>query len=551
VSTISRPADSNERTQAANGGRRAADRPPADVLGRPLATPEVPPPGTTTVAARGREGLSLQHLIRRLRRRWVVIAACAILTPIAAFVYSSTQTDEYQTSATLLFRASNPAMELFPDRGTPVVGDPARTAATNVGLVSLNTVAGRTSRRLKGTVSPASVAASIAVTSEGESDLVSVTATAERPDVAARLANTFGEEYIAFRRDADRRQILDGRARARQRLSQLTDVERASAQGRELQKEVGQLETLAALQTGNAELVQRAGVPTAPSSPTPKRDAILGLIGGLALGIALAFLLDLLDARIKEPEEVEEILRVPALGSVPRSRTLERVVAEETVPGPALEAFLALRTNLRYFNVDREIRSVMVTSATSQDGKTTVSLGLAQAAARSGTRTLLIEADMRRATLAKSDGLVSLTGLSLVLAREHDIRDAIVEVPLDEDRHPDNVLHIIPAGPVPPNPAALLESDRMEEVIRFAEAEYELVVIDTPPITVVADAIPLLRLVSGVVAVCRLNKTRRDALVSLRHQLENVNAPLLGVVLNGAEEVGGQVSHYYYHYEHA
>jgi succinoglycan biosynthesis transport protein ExoP len=551
VSTISRPAESDGRKQAANGGRRASDQPPEDVLGRPLATPELSPPGTTTIAARTREGLSLQHLIRRLRRRWIVIAACTILTPIAAFVYSSTQPDEYQASSTLLFRASNPAMELFPDRGTPVAADPTRTAATNVGLVSLNTVSDRTSRRLKGAVSPAAVAASITVSSAGESDLVSVTATADRAVLASRLANTFASEYIAFRRDADRRQILVGRDRARLRLAELTDAERASAQGRELQREVGQLETLAALQTGNAELVQRAGVPTAPSSPQPKRDAILGLIGGLVLGLGLAFLLDLLDARIKEPEEVEEILRVPALGSVPRSRTLERVVAEETVPGPALEAFLALRTNLRYFNVDREIRSVMVTSATSQDGKTTVSLGLAQAAARSGTRTLLIEADMRRATLAKSEGLVSLTGLSLVLAREHDIQDAIVEVPLDEDRHPDNVLHVIPAGPVPPNPATLLESDRMEEVIRFAEAEYELVVIDTPPITVVADAIPLLRLVSGVVAVCRLNKTRRDALVALRHQLENVNAPLLGVVLNGAEEVGGQVSHYYYHYEHA
>jgi capsular exopolysaccharide synthesis family protein len=195
-----------------------------------------------------------------------------------------------------------------------------------------------------------------------------------------------------------------------------------------------------------------------------------------------------------------------------------------------------LRANLRYFSVDRPVRSVLVTSAAPGDGKSTVSWNLALAAAGTGARVLLMETDLRHPSLAASAGhLTSTPGLSTVLAGQLEFAEVIQSVVVPtraSGRGLDRMMDVVVAGPIPPNPVDLIESERMRTVLREAEEGYDLVVVDTPPTSVVSDAIPLIREVSGVIVVTRLGKSTRESVGQLRKQLEHLNAPTLGVVVN-------------------
>jgi receptor protein-tyrosine kinase len=208
-----------------------------------------------------------------------------------------------------------------------------------------------------------------------------------------------------------------------------------------------------------------------------------------------------------------------------------------------------LRANLRYFNVDREIKSVLITSATPGEGKSTVAMYLALAAASSGARVLLVESDLRRPTLNRRLGISSSHGISEVLAGARELRSAIDHIEL-ESGTASHTLDVLTAGPIPPNPSDLVESDKMRQIIRAAESAYDLVIVDTPPTSVVSDAIPLVRLVSGVLVVTRLGKTTKDSAHHLRDQLENLDANVLGVVVNSASRRAGYGSQSGYEYSY-
>ncbi len=186
-----------------------------------------------------------------------------------------------------------------------------------------------------------------------------------------------------------------------------------------------------------------------------------------------------------------------------------------------------LRANLRYFNIEREVGSILVTSGAPQDGKTMIAWNVSRAEAGAGRRVLCIEADLRRPTLAEYLDIAPTEGLGLVLAGAIEPWAAIRTV---------QGVDLLPAGPLPPNPGELLESRQMTELLAWAEATYDRVIIDTPPAAVVADALPLFNQVGGVVVVARLRKSTREASEHLRDQLKNMHAPLLGLVVNGASK---------------
>jgi receptor protein-tyrosine kinase len=214
------------------------------------------------------------------------------------------------------------------------------------------------------------------------------------------------------------------------------------------------------------------------------------------------------------------------LGTIPQSRAIQRSGPGGELPPTGMEgeAFRMLRANLRYFNVDREITSILITSAAPQDGKTTVAWNVAMAEARAGKRVLYIEADLRRPTLSGHLGISPDIGLSLVLSGAETAPTAIQNV---------QGVDLIFAGPLPPNPAELIESQRMTELLTWGEEKYDRVIVDTPPAAVVADAVSLFNQVDGVVIVARLNKSPREAAEHLRDQLANTSAPMLGIVING------------------
>ena len=264
------------------------------------------------------------------------------------------------------------------------------------------------------------------------------------------------------------------------------------------------------------------------------------------LGLGIAFLLERLDRRIREPEDLEGIYRLPALGVVPRSGALSRSSRRGSGERPGLppadaEAFSLIRAHLRFFNVDRELRTIVIASPAPGDGKTTIARHLAEAAAKLGSRVLLLEADLRRPTLTEQLQIESGPGLADVLIGAISMNEATQSVDLQPStgatsRH---TLNVLTAGVVlPPNPGELLESHAMGRVLQQAKLAYDLVVIDTPPLTAVSDAFPLLTKVDGVVIVGWVGRSRRDAAEQLSHVLASSGAPLLGVIVNGSKAAG-------------
>lgn len=448
------------------------------------------------------------------RRNWVLLLVCFLVVPAAALAYSLAQTPEYTASASLLFTEKD-ASEF----------DPERAAATNLELVSLDQVATRTVEALPETGLTASeVSDSISVSSAGESDVVKVEATNVDPALAATVANEFARQFIAFRRDANRDKLLKAQGLVEARLDELTPSEWRGPEGEALKDRQRDLAINATLQTGEAQLVQPATAPTSPSTPKTTRNVALGILLGLLLGISLALLRDQFDRRLKTVDEAEDALGLSVLATIPQSSDIEAAGGVRP-SGEEAEAFRMLRANLQYFSVDEELKSILLTSPAPADGKTMVAWNLALTEARSGNRILLIEADLRRPKLAERLGFSGEKGLGLVLAGSLDPKSAIETV---------EGVDVLPAGPLPPNPAELIDSQRMEKLLDWGEREYDRVIIDTPPAALVADALPLIRRVDRMVVVVRLRSTPLEATEQLREQLAHIGAPVIGIIINGA-----------------
>ena len=458
----------------------------------------------------------LERALLIARRNWILLLVCFLVVPGAALVYSLAQTPEYTASASLLFTEKNTSQF-----------DPERAAATNLQLVSLDQVAARTADTLPdANLTPAEVSGKVSVSPAGESDLVDVEATDPDPSLSAAIANEFARQFIAFRRDANRAKVLKGKGLIEARLNELTPAELAGPEGQALEERNRDLAIRATLQTGEAQLVQPATEPSAPSSPKKTRNVALGILLGLVLGISLALLRDQFDRRLKTVEEAEGAFGLSVLATVPQSRQIGDTDGIETgLRGEEAEAFRMLRANLQYFGVDQELKSILITSSASEDGKTMVAWNLALAEAHAGKRILHVEADLRRPTLAKRLRLSNEKGLSLVLAGSLEAKAAIQKV---------KGVDVLPAGPLPPNPAELIDSQRMENLLGWAAQEYDRVIVDTPPAAIVADALPLIKRVDRVLVVVRLRRTARDAAEHLREQLTIIEAPVIGIVVNGA-----------------
>ena len=458
----------------------------------------------------------LERALLIARRNWILLLVCFLVVPGAALAYSLAQTPEYTASASLLFTEKDASQV-----------DPERAAATNLQLVSLDQVAARTASALpEADLTAAEISSKVSVAPAGESDLVDVEATDQDPKLAATIANEFARQFIAFRRDANRAKILKAESLVEARLNELTPAQLAGPEGQALEERHRDLTIRATLQTGEAQLVQPATEPSAPSSPKKTRNVALGIFLGLVLGISLALLRDQFDRRLKTVEEAEGAFGLSVLATVPQSRQIGDAAAAETgLRGEEAEAFRMLRANLQYFGIDQELKSLLVTSSASEDGKTMVAWNLAQTEAHAGKRILYVEADLRRPTLAEQLHLSTEKGLSLVLAGSLEAKAAIQKA---------RGVDVLPAGPLPPNPAELIDSQRMENLLDWAEQEYDRVVVDTPPASIVADALPLIKRVDRVLVVVRLRRTLRDAAEHLREQLTIIEAPVIGIVVNGA-----------------
>jgi polysaccharide biosynthesis transport protein len=498
----------------------------------------------------------LERIVHVLRRHLRLILICLFLAGAAATASSLLQAKEYTASASLLFRNPGFAEDVYGTNQSSSPTDPTREAATNQQLVGMRVVAGRTAKVLGGDYTEAKIHDMVSVSGNGQSEIVSVTATSKSAAAAQEVANAFARQFISFRAATDKSKLLQAKKLAEKNLGSLSPSQREGVGGQSLSRAAERLGVLASLQTGNAELVQPATEPTSPSSPKPIRNGFLGAIFGLLLGIGLAFIFDRLGSQFREPEEIRDAFELPVLSVIPDSVRLSQAVDEDGVavlPFAENEAFRTLRAALRYFNVDTDVRSVMLVSDEAQVGKSTVAWHLGRAAAAT-SRTIIVETDLRAPCTAQRHKLGMGPGLAEVLTGQASLDDAIqsVHVPVGASTNGNGNangaagrLDVMVAGRTPPNPSELLESQVMQQTLSELSSRYDFIIIDTAPLGVVADAYPLVHRVDGVIVVSRIRVSRRDAAERLRERLTQLQAPLLGVVVNGGRQRRGS-----YDYDH-
>lgn len=303
------------------------------------------------------------------------------------------------------------------------------------------------------------------------------------------------------------------------------------------------------MKTGNIRIVDQAEVPRFPVKPKKALNLALALILGLTAGVGLAFTFEYFDDTLKTPEDVQHFLHVPYMGVVPQYQTthaqdeLPEIVSKHSPKATASEAYRGLRTNILFSAADNPPQVIMVTSASPSEGKTLTASNLAVTMAQSGSKTVILDCDMRNPRLHRVFKVDRDNGMSSVLAGTAEQGRIIRPTAVAN-------LDIIPAGPIPPNPAELLGSKRMHELLGRLKERYDRIIIDTPPVTAVTDSSIISDLSDGVLLVTRAFETSRTIVKRAVQNLEGVNAKVLGVILNGVDmqREGYYYYQYYYYY---
>lgn len=345
------------------------------------------------------------------------------------------------------------------------------------------------------------------------------------------------------------------------------DLESARQLHASLMKQQLETSVNAQLAPSNLRVLERAEVPGRPSKPNVPLNLTLGLLGGLIAACGAAFASDYFDSSVKSTEEAEELLHLPTLATIPNfalgqrsayghpltnghdgraaaARAQQLVVTHEPRSVVA-EAFRTLRTAVLFSAPGAAPKLILVTSATANEGKTVNCLNLAATLAESGSRVLLVDVDLRHPSCHRALGVDNSAGLSNFLAGQTALEGIVhaMETPK---------LWFIPAGPTPPNPAELVGSKRMKEIMDLARDEFDFVILDSPPVTPVSDALVLARGSDGVVLVVKGQDTPKDVVRRARDQLALTGAHLLGTVVNNVGPTWGEFRFYqrYYGYYH-
>jgi capsular exopolysaccharide synthesis family protein len=514
--------------------------------------------------------LDLRSYLATLRaRRWTILLITA-LTLGAAIGASLLQEPLYSSTARVLVQPlpSGPRSPVL----QPV--DPA----TEAEIVASEPVTALV-RKILGSTEPTQVltrdleVTGVALTTTGSTPgarVLEITYTASDPATAKATADAFAEGYIDNRRgqtlsaiEAAQETVEERLQAASKQLQELQEQMDAAQEDQDeslvrtlevqrnivvtrlgtLQEELDALQPTATDRSGGAQMIEPAVLPSTPSSPDYVRNALLALVAGLGLGVMMAFVRERLDDRFRGKSDVEEALGTQVLAAVPRFKPGRKdatplPVVESDPASLAAEAYRALRTTLQYVATQRKIKTLLVTSASAGEGKTVTSANLAVALAKAGRRVILVSGDLRRPTL---DGYFSIRhrkGLSTWLSSEDSNF-----IPYIQDPGIDN-LRIMASGPVPPDPAELLTSPRLVELIEQLEANSDFVIFDSPPVLAVADAAILTLQVDATILVMNIDSTPRSAATNATQIIEKAGGTLAGCVINALDP--GTASYSYY-----
>jgi capsular exopolysaccharide synthesis family protein len=491
-----------------------------------------------------REHVPLLGVLRR--RAWIIVLVTLLAGGAAAALAYATR-NTYDSTSKLLFRQSIGA-ELNAVGLLPGTYDADNLALDNVEVVGSRRVADATATRLRALgedVDGKDVADDVTVKLAKNSDVVDITAKDTNREEAARLATIYAEEAAKIANQDEQEQAARVLDNLEQQYNELPVIQQDLPRGRKLQEHIQRLKTVADVGVGSPRIIQEGVLPTTRAG-NPIETILLGVLFGALLGGGLALVREQSDRKLRRTEQVTAAFDAPVLTTVPRNRALKRHKPFADLPPQIAEAFRMLQMNLRFAR-DEPVRSVLVTSARTGEGKTTIAWNLAAAAASGGLSVALVEADLRRPSLADRYDLEQAPGLAEALQGEVSISAAMQTIlPIQGSATPvghPRPLHVIVAGQAAPNPWALMQSSVMVRVLDVLRKDHDLVVIDTPPLPHVADAISLLRHVDGVLVTASVNSTRGPEASRLRDQLQGLDANVLGVVANGGSALSGYAAY--------
>ncbi|MDP1793732.1 MAG: polysaccharide biosynthesis tyrosine autokinase [Acidimicrobiales bacterium] len=490
------------------------------------------------------------------RRKWLIAAAMIASVSVSLFV-SARATPIYSASSRLLIASQDTS--LFAIAGL-VAPDPAQID-TQVQVITSPAVAAAVAEKLG---ADAAAVTGVTASGIGTTRVLDVTVRATSPAVAAEAATAYAEVYTQQRRDqaiADvvglSQKLAEKTVETKQKIQDLeSQITRAQAnrastseiEGLRLQRDAAattfvlyqqkadQAAVDASVATGGAEILVRAAAPSHPVSPQPRQSAALALALGLMLGVVAAIALDFLDDSVKTVEEVERIARnLPILGAIPtipdwRNRDQARLMTIEDSGSVISEAYRSMRTNVQFAGIKREARCLQISSPVAAEGKTTTLANLAVTLALSGRRVTVVDCDLRRPRVHEFFGVSNEIGFTSVLLGDQPLSSALQRVVLPDGA----VIQMLASGPLPPNPAELLGTTRVAELIAALKAESDYVLIDAPPVLPVTDAVVLASRVDGVMLVATCKVTGRRHLNHALNSFRAADSPLIGVIVNGA-----------------
>jgi capsular exopolysaccharide synthesis family protein len=493
-------------------------------------------------------GPTLRSYTRLVRRRKWWVAGLALLGLAASLALSLTQPKQYSATAQILVQsATGPtSLSTAPQQVTPT------EVQTMLQLVTSASVLNAVRRQLGG--APAVQASEVAQT-----DVINITAIAAGPATAARIANVYARQFVTSQQSVAVKNATNAETELRAQIhstaqeiktlrgtrnsaSELTAMVNQEAV---LRVQLSQVEVSGAAATEALALVTPAEPPAAPSSPKPTQDALLGLVAGLILGLAVAFLRDSLDDAVTSKEAAESLVNAPVLAAVPmvtswRKRDRPLVVTLARPASPAAEAYRSLRTSLQFARQEHELRTILVTSPAAAEGKTSTLANLGAVFAQAGQNVLMVSCDLRKPRLGQFFGIDEGAGLTTAILGEDTLENLIQPAPGTDH------LWLLPSGPTPPNPAELLNGARAQEIFARLRDTFDLVLIDSPPILPVTDAVVLSKDVDATLLVVAAYRTSSGDLQRAAEKLAQVDARVVGVVLNEATKQGsGYYGGYY------
>jgi receptor protein-tyrosine kinase len=466
-------------------------------------------------------------------RKWIVLACLVVSLVVAALSVARTE-KKYEATSEILLRDPGFARTLFGSDLFESGATPERDTSTTLEVIQSAQVTQRVVRDLPPRDAARFAELQLDVTAGDNSNIVRIAATTTDPRLSARFANSYANQFVEYSRDRDRAKVRDAKLIVEQTIDAAPPEQQQS-----LQDSLRQLTVLEALQTGEGDVLAQARPNFEAASPKPFQSLTLAGVLGLLLGIAAALLADLLDRRLKTSDDFERAFGHPILVNVPRDAVPAR--GDDGLTGARAEPYRMLREGLRFLEVSGTQRCLLVTSPDAGEGKTTVAVNLAQALVAGGDDVILMEADLRRPMAARQLGIErSGMGLSSGLVTGRSLDELLVPAGTS------GKLRVLPTGPVPPNPADLLRSPHMAQLVAAAREAADVVVIDAPPLLPVSDTHVLLDLpgIDGVLLVARSNTTRRDRARAAARVLEHSERRVLGVVVTGTRE---RLGDYYYY----